>query len=420
MLLAVCGAYLMMSAACRREQAAAPDIERWLHCEECLDGEREAVRALGAAGIPELRRALLDGPRRAERDAMVQQYRSAHRSIPDPSSLESDYIGTLLEGYVASYQSRAIVGLADIGGPEARQALEEALARPSGFRSDVVDALRVAIALFEADRFTLSATPERVAFGDTLTISRPAGPRLDAFEAINIQSAIYPDSLVRVPGAGDSQRLIVTALPGERIVSVKNPADASDSSLAIIAVWTLSDANDRLLGECASFRCLADSAPQLVGDSGSATQFLSLWRTQGTSDTMDAFRVFPSQMVSVVASLDWRPAGQLDLVWERCSDGTRLPSIPPRTPPPPIGSAAQVESGPGSRRSWITLPARNCYLLKVLLLSGQDGVVGARLNIESAPGADLPPPDRPPPGRPPPGGPPPGRLPPLSPDPAIP
>jgi hypothetical protein len=389
-------AALVVASACISVERTAPEISRWLHCEECSDGEREAVRALGASAVPELRRALLEGPRAAERNAMTEQYRSAHRTVPDPSRAESDYVGTLLEAYVATYQGRAVVGLADIGGSAARQALEEALARPSTFRRDVLDAARVAIGSFEAERFNLRAAPENVAFGDTLTLSRPAGPRFTSAETISVESAIYPDSLVRVLTGPDSLRFVVTALPGERVLAVKDPSNVQDSSLAIITVRTLSDANDRHLGSCASLSCLVDSAPRLVGDSGRATQFLSLWRARSSSDTVDVFRITPSQVVSVAVFLDWRPSGQLDLVWERCSDGNRLRTVgglllspsPGRLPTPalPAVGMVQTDSGPGIRAALATLPA-GCFLLKVMLTSPQAAVIAARLHIYSVRGA---------------------------------
>lgn len=117
-------------------------IATWLRCEECVDGEREGVLAVGEAAVPALRDALLDGPPEEERLRWEADMRGLHariRTQADNRGLEvadvDEFAQRRVENLVLRYRVRAAEALGWIGGPGARDALEEAAgAEASGGR----------------------------------------------------------------------------------------------------------------------------------------------------------------------------------------------------------------------------------------------------------------------------------------------
>ena len=124
-------------------------IVAWLECEECTDGELEAVVALGEVAVPSLAASLQEGPAPASLElvrrqlianyAALTEYAKTHREAATPLS-EEEYVETYLGNYVALCRIRSAMGLAEIGGPEARAALEEALR--ADYRDDVQAAVK--------------------------------------------------------------------------------------------------------------------------------------------------------------------------------------------------------------------------------------------------------------------------------------
>jgi len=128
------------------EQAAESrrTIITWLECEECSDGELEAVVKLGSIAVPSLAIILREGPSRANRELQrrhlmttyqrLKSYQAKHPELVLPMS-EEQFVGTYMDNYAALYQSRAAMGLAAMGGTDAKRAIEDA-AKVS-FRDDV-------------------------------------------------------------------------------------------------------------------------------------------------------------------------------------------------------------------------------------------------------------------------------------------
>lgn len=119
-------------------------LEMWLECTECDRGELKAVATLGALAVPSLITTLKKGPSQAKREIMrlrlMRSYKQLTEYEDSPHVLtstesEADYIAHYSENYVAQYQIRAAIALAEIGGPAARHALEEAQTAP--LRKDV-------------------------------------------------------------------------------------------------------------------------------------------------------------------------------------------------------------------------------------------------------------------------------------------
>jgi hypothetical protein len=132
------------SAAARRTIAA------WLECEECTDGELEAVKRLGATAVPTLVATLGAGPSPAARELVRRELRAHYaeleaaaraRGRPLPPGDVEAWVEQEIAAWVARYQVRSAQALDAIGGPEAERALRAAQAS-GALREDVADALR--------------------------------------------------------------------------------------------------------------------------------------------------------------------------------------------------------------------------------------------------------------------------------------
>lgn len=123
---------------------ARQTIVAWLECEECTDGELDSVVKLGEGAVPSLIANLEKGPAPASLELVRRQlasnyqalteYAKSHPEAKTPMTQET-YIKTYLGNYIALYRIRSAIGLAEIGGSEARRALDEAL--NAGYREDV-------------------------------------------------------------------------------------------------------------------------------------------------------------------------------------------------------------------------------------------------------------------------------------------
>lgn len=139
-------------------------IVRWLTCEECTDGELDAVIEKGIVVTPTLAAVLREGPSPAQREAArralvrsyreLQEYNATVREY-DPgrqdvsiSMSEEAYVRMYLENYIALFRSRAAHALGVIGGPDAREALTQALNLE--VREDVRTSIQEALASMES------------------------------------------------------------------------------------------------------------------------------------------------------------------------------------------------------------------------------------------------------------------------------
>lgn len=127
-------------------------IVAWLECEECTEGQLEAVVKLGAAAVPSLAASLREGPSQANREVLRRNLAATYRELKEyerthPEAKvtlsEEEYVRTYMENYVALHQTRSAKALGAIGGPEARRALEEA--SRAQLRDDVKNAVQASL-----------------------------------------------------------------------------------------------------------------------------------------------------------------------------------------------------------------------------------------------------------------------------------
>lgn len=156
------GAILCVAASaaeCQRPQLAtqrAVEVRRtivaWLECQECIDGELNAVVRLGQAAVPTLAATLAGGPSPASREALRRHLVNAYRELKEyertkrgttVTATEDEYVRTYMDNYVALYKARAAEALGRIGGDRARRALEAAAREDQ--RPDVRSALQAAL-----------------------------------------------------------------------------------------------------------------------------------------------------------------------------------------------------------------------------------------------------------------------------------
>jgi hypothetical protein len=127
-------------------------IYSWLQCEECIDGELAAVKALGSgartgkATVDSLSDDLLAGPSAERRENVARQFVASFLE----DSAHADSAGTRLPvgsieyaqyyqyNFVNLYRVRAAIALAEIGGPKATAVLDSAVARHSRTPGDTL------------------------------------------------------------------------------------------------------------------------------------------------------------------------------------------------------------------------------------------------------------------------------------------
>ena len=109
----------------------------WLECEECNEGELQAVLKLGQLAVPTLANVLKEGPSPVKREVyryrLLDNYKTMQtflRVRPNlgPVNISSEaYLALNIENYVTLFKVRAATALGKIGGINARNALKEAL-----------------------------------------------------------------------------------------------------------------------------------------------------------------------------------------------------------------------------------------------------------------------------------------------------
>jgi hypothetical protein len=136
------------------EQAA--EVRRavvaWLECEECEEGQLEAVKKLGSTAVPTLGATLERGPSAASRALVRRHLEDSYVKIAEyvrknpEEKLEAsqeEYVKIYLENYAANYRVRSAQALAAIGGDDARRLLVTAAAAKAA-REDVQVAIEAA------------------------------------------------------------------------------------------------------------------------------------------------------------------------------------------------------------------------------------------------------------------------------------
>lgn len=118
-------------------------IERWLECDDCLDGELEAVVQLGDDVLPILLEYLDVGPREETLkllDASLQQSYAELSEYAEkkkdrtliPRQSQEEYVTFFKDNIFSQYQTRSAIAIQQIDNKDAiekaRELLEEALA----------------------------------------------------------------------------------------------------------------------------------------------------------------------------------------------------------------------------------------------------------------------------------------------------
>lgn len=117
----------------------------WLDCEECSEGELAAVVKLGDAAVPSLVASLRGGLAPARREQLRRHLEESYAQLQNRSQASAEaYVQRYTENLVALHRVRAASALSIIGGPAARQALEDAQAEP--YRDDVKQSIKAALA----------------------------------------------------------------------------------------------------------------------------------------------------------------------------------------------------------------------------------------------------------------------------------
>ena len=111
-------------------------IRVWLECDECKDGELEAVRNLGQQAVPLLAATLQNGPSPERRDAhrkhllrrydQLTAYAKTHKNASVPLT-QTEFVNRYMDKFESLQRMRSARALATIGGAEARSALDKAL-----------------------------------------------------------------------------------------------------------------------------------------------------------------------------------------------------------------------------------------------------------------------------------------------------
>ena len=133
-------------------EAARQALVDWLECEECEEGQLEAVVKLGERVVPSLRAALVEGASPATEELLrrelaarhdeLQEYATTHPEAKVASSKE-EFVAMYVGNLHAQYKTRAAQALSRIGGPAAARALEEGLQRAE--RPDVRASVEAAL-----------------------------------------------------------------------------------------------------------------------------------------------------------------------------------------------------------------------------------------------------------------------------------
>lgn len=134
-------------------EAARQALVAWFECEECEEGELQAVAEFGERVVPSLRAALLEGASAATEELVrhdladryreLQEYARTHPEARTASSKE-EFVAMYLGNLHAQYKTRAAEALSRIGGAAAVRALEEGRNRTN--RPDVRASIEAALA----------------------------------------------------------------------------------------------------------------------------------------------------------------------------------------------------------------------------------------------------------------------------------
>jgi hypothetical protein len=361
---------LLMTAlsGCGDDSLLKP-VEAWLNCDECINGERAAVRALGETAVPQLVRALLEGPPAAHRELIRQQGLAMYSKGGLDSLSANRYSTQLVDNYVANYQARAAVSLGDIRTVRAISALDDALRPPRSlqYRSDVLRNIRFARTAIDATPFGGRFARRMVDFGDTAFLLAPPARPFAATDVVALDDTTFSPADVLISRQPSRVAFTAVGLPGSHMVEVRS-LGAGTIEIAELVITTIADANDRVMQKCPDRACEVTRSPIIPAAALPYKSFLSLWSAD--RDSFDMFRFIPTSPLTVTAQLDWSGPANLDLLWRRC------------TPFTPVGNTDGATAAKPERTTE-TIPAGECWLLFVALGSQLPQPTLARIRVTS-------------------------------------
>lgn len=212
-------------------------VERWLTCIECIDGERTRVADLGGRTVPVLTdymQILLPQTRDSSHlDALRIRYDQQYQGLGAPPMTVDEYIEEALDDYRATIQRRAILSLADLEAEEALQTTLDSVAA-WGLRADVVRLARHGLerasgAVLSIIEIRVNPDPIGVAVGATV---RPSYLFLDAHGNTLSLEDVDPTISVADPAvASFSEGHVSGEAPG--ITSLNVSAGAVSGSVSV-------------------------------------------------------------------------------------------------------------------------------------------------------------------------------------------
>lgn len=368
------------TATCRLTRPQVRAVEVWLICDECTPGERAAVESIGPKAVRLLDNVLRNGPSPARRQVVRDQLANSYSPTATPPLTRDEYTNLHLANYVAGYQKRAAIALADIGDDRARRALQEALADTlaRGYRADVIGVIRRSVIATQVPRFSGTVQTPSVWFGDTVVLRAQPGPPFTGGELATMDRSPWPAAALRLLVSPDSLLFLAVADAGPHLVSVSIGRLFAPRQVAGITIRSILDRNDRRMISCpvGDVDCQQDSAEVMVAPAISDTfaTFISLTRTLPRPDTVDFFRIRPPDRRRVTARLDW-PTGteNLDLSWLPCR-GDPVTFVPNTTGV----TAANPET------TSVVIDAGICAQLVVRLVASGPRPVFPRLRVTSS------------------------------------
>lgn len=318
-------------------------VDAWLTCEDCLEGERDSLRAIGWRAIPYLGRALRGLPD-AERENLRLQFGASYDRLSAAVRAglsRPTYQDRFLAAADAGYRRQAAEGLAEVGsgGSVRRAASRWYLSRSlewSGAADTLPDVARRAVhdarARLDYPPFGGALRDSTVAAFDTVVVLRGAGPPWDGDEDVMIPGARFADGIsapfsdgLVVRRSGDSLMMIAAAEPGRYALVVGNLGHAPQrlSQRVPLAVTSL-----RYVGHT-----MAGADPLQLGVD--TVRFFALRPTAAA----DHFRLEPAVATNVMVTLDWAGAAPLALALIGCLTGDTLAAAPPAMSPRALAAA---------------------------------------------------------------------------------
>jgi hypothetical protein len=353
-------------------------VDRWLHCDDCMNGERQAVASRGNNIVPLMRQILLFMPSVDEQTIVRRQATLEYLRLSPPGVTQTQYVERAFANYLARRQTRAALSLTDIHTNRARAALAEAIDPLVlvQYRADVAQTLRYLYAIWTTSPFMGTVVNRTPQFGDSvIVVRRPASPQFSAQAIALIDSAPFAASSLLYLRRPDTLIFAAVATAGIHSVSIIDSIATAEAQAFRISIASQTDRNDRASRTCTTMDCMIDSAEAVTPAQLPILRFQSLTTAKTTVDTVDMFKFTATgSPLALTARLDWSsPAPvNLNLQWRTCPTFLPTGNSDGNTP----ANKPEVTS--------VLIPAGQCWLL---LVTGptQAGIqsVFARLRVTS-------------------------------------